>query len=302
MLGASPRVAAQEEGGNRSSEPVSLVGPAFASQGFPLVRGLCPTPHSGCERRPGVSRRASPPAPESSHLLYPESMILLGSIERSQVVALLGAQLSPARRRQYMQEHRNAQTSPPSDQESPPSPETSVRFQVSKGTPQPHNLPRCHVDWEGNTEVIWGHSLTSPFLPLQVNTEDSGFPAARGETHKPLKPALKRGPSNTMNLGESPTGGPLSHCQSRSTAPEIQWEPYPTFLPEHIPAKRLPRWARGRTRTPLLLPSSPLLVLALKDDIAPGALCLGTQGTWSRQASPSGASSVAVHPPRLLQR
>ncbi|XP_032262905.1 chloride channel protein 2 isoform X2 [Phoca vitulina] len=98
----------------------------------------------------------------------PESMILLGSIERSQVVALLGAQLSPARRRQYMQECRAAQTSPPSDQECPPSPETSVRF--------------------------------------QVNTEDSGFPAARGETHKPLKPALKRGPSNTMNLGESPTG------------------------------------------------------------------------------------------------
>uniref|UniRef100_A0A2K6G0L4 Chloride channel protein 2 n=1 Tax=Propithecus coquereli TaxID=379532 RepID=A0A2K6G0L4_PROCO len=93
----------------------------------------------------------------------PESMILLGSIERSQVVALLGAQLSPARRRQYMQERRASQTSPPADQESPPSPETSVRF--------------------------------------QMNTEDSGFP-----THKPLKPALKRGPSITMNLGESPTG------------------------------------------------------------------------------------------------
>ncbi|XP_014638611.1 PREDICTED: chloride channel protein 2 isoform X2 [Ceratotherium simum simum] len=98
----------------------------------------------------------------------PESMILLGSIERSQVVALLGAQLSPARRRQYMQERRAAQTSPPSDQESLPSPETSAHF--------------------------------------QVNTEDSSFPAARGETHKPLKPALKRGSSNTMNLRESPTG------------------------------------------------------------------------------------------------
>uniref|UniRef100_A0A2K6G0P2 Chloride channel protein 2 n=1 Tax=Propithecus coquereli TaxID=379532 RepID=A0A2K6G0P2_PROCO len=98
----------------------------------------------------------------------PESMILLGSIERSQVVALLGAQLSPARRRQYMQERRASQTSPPADQESPPSPETSVRF--------------------------------------QMNTEDSGFPATREETHKPLKPALKRGPSITMNLGESPTG------------------------------------------------------------------------------------------------
>lgn len=97
-----------------------------------------------------------------------ESMILLGSIERSQVVALLGAQLSPARRRQHMQERRAAQTPPPPDQESLPSPETSVRF--------------------------------------QVNTEDSGFPAARGETHKPLKPALKRGPSNSMSLGESSPG------------------------------------------------------------------------------------------------
>ncbi|XP_073887667.1 chloride channel protein 2 isoform X9 [Macaca fascicularis] len=97
-----------------------------------------------------------------------ESMILLGSIERSQVVALLGAQLSPARRRQHMQERRATQTSPPSDQEGPPSPEASVCF--------------------------------------QVNTEDSGFPAARGETHKPLKPALKRGPSVTRNLGESSTG------------------------------------------------------------------------------------------------
>lgn len=63
-------------------------------------------------------------------LLCPESMILLGSIERSQVVALLGAQLSPARRRQHMQKLRKAQTSPPSDQDSPPSSETSIRFQV----------------------------------------------------------------------------------------------------------------------------------------------------------------------------
>nr|XP_045005285.1 chloride channel protein 2 isoform X3 [Jaculus jaculus] len=98
----------------------------------------------------------------------PESMILLGSIERSQVVALLGAQLSPARRRQYIQEHRKVQASPSLDPESPPSSDASVRF--------------------------------------QVNTEDSGFPACRGETHKPLKPALKRGPSNTTNLQESPTG------------------------------------------------------------------------------------------------
>lgn len=74
-------------------------------------------------------------------------MILLGSIERSQVVALLGAQLSPARRRQYMQERRAAQTSSPSDQESPPGPETSVRFQVrGKSSKAACRPPKCCVD------------------------------------------------------------------------------------------------------------------------------------------------------------
>nr|XP_048309749.1 chloride channel protein 2 isoform X1 [Myodes glareolus] len=98
----------------------------------------------------------------------PESMILLGSIERSQVVALLGAQLSSARRRQHMQKLRQAQMSPPSDQESPPSSETSIRF--------------------------------------QVNTEDSAFSGSHGQTHKPLKPALKRGSSHTTSLQEGTTG------------------------------------------------------------------------------------------------
>lgn len=135
-------------------------------------------------------------------------MILLGSIERSQVVALLGAQLSPARRRQHMQERRAAQSSPPPDGESPPSPETSVRFQV-RGKAHSHTdflLLIVETDWEGSLEVAWGHSLTSSLLPVQVNTEDSGFPAAQGDIHKPLKPALKRGPSNSMSPGESPAG------------------------------------------------------------------------------------------------
>lgn len=118
-----------------------------------------------------ASRKVTLPAPESLPLPCPESMILLGSIERSQVVALLGAQLSPARRRQHMQKLRKAQMSPPSDQESPPSSETSIRF--------------------------------------QVNTEDSGFPGAHGQTHKPLKPALKRGPSNATSLQEGTTGEPF---------------------------------------------------------------------------------------------
>ncbi|XP_048203214.1 LOW QUALITY PROTEIN: chloride channel protein 2 [Perognathus longimembris pacificus] len=94
----------------------------------------------------------------------PESMILLGSIERSQVVALLGAQLSPARRRRHLQERRReAQASPPPHPDGPPGPEPPARF--------------------------------------QVNPED-----AHGDTHKPLKPALKRGPSHTSSHRESPTG------------------------------------------------------------------------------------------------
>lgn len=81
----------------------------------------------------GLGWEASPSAPKPFYLLSPESMILLGSIERSQVVTLLGAQLSAARRRQHMQERRKAQMSPPSDQDGLPSPESSVHFQV-RGT------------------------------------------------------------------------------------------------------------------------------------------------------------------------
>ncbi|XP_027731112.1 chloride channel protein 2 isoform X1 [Vombatus ursinus] len=98
-----------------------------------------------------------------------ESMILLGSMERSQVVALLGAQLSPARRRQYQRDQRAAQASPPPEQEDSHRPETGVRFQVS--------------------------------------SEEAGLPPPRGQPRKPLKPALKRGPSNASSPGvESPSG------------------------------------------------------------------------------------------------
>ncbi|XP_049737386.1 chloride channel protein 2 isoform X2 [Elephas maximus indicus] len=137
----------------------------------------------------------------------PESMILLGSIERSQVVALLGAQLSPARRRQYMQAPRATQTSLPSDQESPPSPETSVCFPV-RGKAPPPTLPEHHCvdNQEAGIEGVLGPRPRQPLPPMQVNADDPGFSAARRESNKPLKPALKRGSSNTMNLGESPTG------------------------------------------------------------------------------------------------
>ncbi|XP_020861435.1 chloride channel protein 2 isoform X3 [Phascolarctos cinereus] len=98
-----------------------------------------------------------------------ESMILLGSMERSQVVALLSAQFSPARRRQYQREHRAAQASPAPEQEDSRGPEAGVRFQGS--------------------------------------SEESGLPPPRGQPRKPLKPALKRGPSNASSPGvESPSG------------------------------------------------------------------------------------------------
>ncbi|XP_074045703.1 chloride channel protein 2 [Macrotis lagotis] len=98
-----------------------------------------------------------------------ESMILLGSIERSQVVALLSAQLSPARRRQYQRDQRTAQVSPPPEQEDSQSPETGVHF--------------------------------------QVGTDESGLPPPRGQPRKPLKPALKRGSLNASSSGvESPPG------------------------------------------------------------------------------------------------
>uniref|UniRef100_A0A6I8P1R4 Chloride channel protein 2 n=1 Tax=Ornithorhynchus anatinus TaxID=9258 RepID=A0A6I8P1R4_ORNAN len=97
-----------------------------------------------------------------------ESMILLGSIERSQVVTLLSSQLSATRRRQHQQERRAAPASPAPDPESPRSSETSVRFQVS--------------------------------------TEETGLPPARVETRKPLKPALKRAATCPAGSADGPTG------------------------------------------------------------------------------------------------
>lgn len=88
-------------------------------------------------------------------------MILLGSIERSQVVALLGAQLSSARRQQHMQKLRQAQMSPPSDQESPPSSETSIRFQVRK------KVLRDHTSFRSVILKVLNHSLPAPPCPYR---------------------------------------------------------------------------------------------------------------------------------------
>ncbi|XP_077204358.1 chloride channel protein 2 isoform X1 [Paroedura picta] len=98
-----------------------------------------------------------------------ESMILLGSIERAQIVSLLSEQLSFARRLQYMRERaqmeRRAAEKDPDNEERSPS-DSAVRFQIS--------------------------------------TDESSFVPPRSEARKPLKPALKRASSS---LSESPATG-----------------------------------------------------------------------------------------------
>uniref|UniRef100_A0A8C9NGJ8 Chloride voltage-gated channel 2 n=1 Tax=Serinus canaria TaxID=9135 RepID=A0A8C9NGJ8_SERCA len=109
-----------------------------------------------------------------------ESMILLGSIERTQVGALLSTQLSPQRRllmlRQKVLPEDGHQLS-----------DSSIRFQVSAAT-------------------ILGDARTgrppplSPYHPIppQISTETSSGTPARAALRKPLKPALKRVPSSPI--------------------------------------------------------------------------------------------------------
>uniref|UniRef100_A0A452IV98 Chloride channel protein 2 n=1 Tax=Gopherus agassizii TaxID=38772 RepID=A0A452IV98_9SAUR len=111
-----------------------------------------------------------------------ESMILLGSIERAQVAALLSGQLGYQRRLQYMQERAQLGLLPP-------------------GT--------------------------------GLGTEESSSAPPHGESRKPLKPALKRGPSS---LVESPTAGSPDHsgislkslfCTNTATEPAEVSAPLP---------------------------------------------------------------------------
>ncbi|CAM5174115.1 unnamed protein product [Natator depressus] len=119
-----------------------------------------------------------------------ESMILLGSIERAQVAALLSSQLGYKRRLQYMQERaqagRNSVAEKPQDKA--------------------------------------GHGASHPGVQFQISTEESSSAPPHGESRKPLKPALKRSPSTL----ESPTARSPDHsgialkslfCTSTATEP-----------------------------------------------------------------------------------
>ncbi|POI20939.1 hypothetical protein CIB84_015314, partial [Bambusicola thoracicus] len=122
-----------------------------------------------------------------------ESMILVGSIERAQVGALLGQQLHPQRRLQALRQKAWASTD-----DGRRFSEASVCFQV-RGCPRtPPSRCLCLRD-------------SIPSLP-QISTEASSFTPARSGSRKPLKPALKRVPSVPSD------GPPTSATDSSSIA------------------------------------------------------------------------------------
>ncbi|XP_050820234.1 chloride channel protein 2 isoform X2 [Gopherus flavomarginatus] len=131
-----------------------------------------------------------------------ESMILLGSIERAQVAALLSGQLGYQRRLQYMQE----------------------RAQV--GRTSIAEKPQDEAD----------HKASDTGVRFQIGTEESSSAPPHGESRKPLKPALKRGPSS---LVESPTAGSPDHsgislkslfCTNTAPEPAEVSAPLPPML------------------------------------------------------------------------
>nr|XP_048721415.1 chloride channel protein 2 isoform X3 [Caretta caretta] len=102
-----------------------------------------------------------------------ESMILLGSIERAQVAALLSSQLGYQHRLQYMQERAQA------------------------GRSSVAEKPQDKA----------GHGASHPGVQFQISTEESSSAPPHGASRKPLKPALKRSPSTL----ESPTARSPDH-------------------------------------------------------------------------------------------
>nr|XP_034989355.1 chloride channel protein 2 isoform X1 [Zootoca vivipara] len=138
-----------------------------------------------------------------------ESMILLGSIERTQIVTLLSEQLSYTRRLHYMREKaqadRRATEKVPEGEEEHQTPDTGVRFQII--------------------------------------TEESSFVPPRSESRKPLKPALKRASST---LSESVSTGTVDppgialrslFCANSTTAESAEDEN--SGLPEKRKSKRV---------------------------------------------------------------
>lgn len=123
-------------------------------------------------------------------LCLAESMILLGSIERTQVGALLSNQLSPHRRLLTL---RQKALSEDGHRLSDP----SIRFQVRAATV-------LGDAWSGCPPPPSPHHP----IPPQISTETSSGTPARPALRKPLKPALKRVSSSPADSppGESACG------------------------------------------------------------------------------------------------
>uniref|UniRef100_A0A7N6ACB4 Chloride channel protein 2 n=1 Tax=Anabas testudineus TaxID=64144 RepID=A0A7N6ACB4_ANATE len=102
-----------------------------------------------------------------------ESMILLGSIERSQLQSLLSQQLSRTRRLEYIRERSVAEKKRLSEVSNPSSEDSNMR--------------------------------ASQEVRFQISTEESSLSPARPVSQKPLKPALKRS-SVVERPIEIPTG------------------------------------------------------------------------------------------------
>ncbi|XP_074859754.1 chloride channel protein 2 [Carettochelys insculpta] len=139
-----------------------------------------------------------------------ESMILLGSIERAQVVALLNNQLGYQRRLQYMRER------------------TPAKWNSGAEKPQAED----------------GHRPSDMGVRFQISTEESSSAPSPAESHKPLKPALKRVPSSVV---QSPAAGSpgqsgiaLRSLFCTGTATEPAEDPYE--LPDEMSPSEILEW------------------------------------------------------------
>ncbi|XP_039212443.1 chloride channel protein 2 isoform X1 [Crotalus tigris] len=125
-----------------------------------------------------------------------ESMILLGSVDRTQIGALLRDQLSYVRRRKFMQEKTQLEHRLP---------------EKSQENKEPHHVPDTGVRF-------------------QIVPEESAFHPPQSEPRKPLKPALKRVPStlsDNTSAGTTETPGITLRnlfCANSSTAESAEEE------------------------------------------------------------------------------
>ncbi|XP_061781419.1 chloride channel protein 2c isoform X2 [Nerophis lumbriciformis] len=128
------------------------------------------------------------------------SMILLGSIERAQLQALLSLQLGRPRRLEFIRERDAAE--------------------------------KKRMSVVSNSDCEYDHQRTSQEVRFQISTEESSFSPTRPISPKPLKPALKR-PSVVERPIDIPTslqdqsGNSLKNLFCASPDAEMMEEPPP---------------------------------------------------------------------------